>query len=467
MSLLARAPIRLRLTLWYVFLLAVVLGAFAAGVYLFLRHTLYQNLDESIESRSATLLNVVQFEGDRPTLSDQVLLSDLKEREEFVRVFDSEGNLSFDGTSDFGEVAVDSRALAAGLAGESTIKSVKAGAEDDPLRVLSSPMKLDGTVVGVLEVGRSEGDVSDTLSTLLLIMGIAYPVTLAIASFGGVFLAGRALTPVGNITRAARQISAEDLSKRLDMQLPDDEVGELARTFDEMIARLEDAFRRQRRFAADASHELRTPLTVIKGQIEVSLQKDREPETYRHVLQAVNEEVDRLIRLATSLLTLTRADAGQIPLTWEKVNLGDILIGVADQVRSSADDKGVRLRLEVTPPVTVQADEDLLIQLVLNLLDNSIKYTPQGGEVEVTLTANGHDVELRVKDTGLGIPHEHLPYLFDRFYRVDKARSRSDGGVGLGLAISHWIVQAHGGSISVDSTPKVGSTFTVILPTQR
>ena len=298
-------------------------------------------------------------------------------------------------------------------------------------------------------------------------MGIAYPVTLVVAGFGGIFLAGRALSPIDNITRVARHISAENLGQRLNLRLPDDEVGRLAQTFDEMIARLDDAFRRQRQFTADASHELRTPLTVIKGQIDVSLQKEREPEAYRQVLRSVNEEVDRLIRLAGSLLALTRADAGQIPLTFEHVDVPEVVTGVSDQVRSTAIEKGVRFQLEPGPAAAIQADEDLLLQLMLNLLDNAIKYTPPGGQVNVGWGMNGNQVALWVQDTGIGISREHVPSLFDRFYRVDKARSRAEGGVGLGLAISRWSVEAHGGSIQVESTPGKGSTFTVLLPTLR
>ena len=356
--------------------------------------------------------------------------------------------------------------MAHALAGESNSRKVKLD-DDDPLRVKTLPILLDGAVVGALEVGQSEDDVSDTLATLIIIMAIAYPVTLVVASLGGFFLAGRALSPIDNITRAARQISAEDLGQRLGLRLPDDEVGRLARTFDEMIARLEDAFRRQRQFTADASHELRTPLTIIKGQIEVSLQKDRESEAYRQVLQGVNEEVDRLIRLSGSLLTLTRADAGQIPLTFEAVDVGDIVAGIVEQVRPAATDKGIAIGYDPGPPLTVKADEDLMLQLMLNLLDNAIKYTPRGGKVSVGWSTDGKLVALQVKDTGIGIAPEHLPYLFDRFYRVDKARTRAEGGAGLGLAISHWIAQVHNASIDVYSAPGQGPSFTLLLPAQN
>jgi two-component system OmpR family sensor kinase len=382
-------------------------------------------------------------------------------------LFDAAGDVRFVETSGEHQIPVDRGAVSAALAGRPTTRSTRYIDDDDRIRVAVVPVVRQGAVVGALEVGEPEEDVVETLSSLLLVMGIAYPVALALAGFGGMFLAGRALSPIDSITTAARDITAEDLSGRLELRLPDDEVGRLARTFDEMIARLDDAFRRQRQFAADASHELRTPLTVIKGQIDVSLQRDREPEAYQGVLRAVNEEVDRLIRLAGSLLTLTRADGGQIPLAFEAVDVGDLVAGVVEQLRPAAGDQGVDLRLDTGPPVTMEADQDLLIQLMLNVLDNAIKYTPNGGLVNAGWGTNGQRVELRVRDTGPGIAAEDIPYVFDRFYRADKARSRAAGGVGLGLAISRWIAEAHGGSIHVVSTLGEGSTFTVSLPTSR
>ena len=469
---LARAPIRLRLTLWYVLLLSVILAAFAAGVYLLLRHTLYQNLDASVQNRASALVNVVQYDAGGAALSLQTNSGQTgsgasSQRERFVRVFDLAGEVKFVEADGNHQVPVDREAVSAALDGRSTTRSTKYIRDDDRIRVAAVPIARKGAIVGVLEVGQAEEDVSKTLASLLLVMGIAYPAALALAGFGGMFLAGRALSPIDSITTAARNITAEDLSGRLDLQLPDDEVGRLARTFDDMIARLDDAFRRQRRFAADASHELRTPLTVIKGQIDVSLQRDREPEAYQGVLRDVNEEVDRLIRLAGSLLTLTRADGGQIPLTFEAVDVGDLVSGVVEQLRPAAGDRGVDLYLDAAPPVTVEADQDLLIQLMLNLLDNAIKYTPNGGRVHAGWETNAQSVELRVLDTGLGISPDDIPYVFDRFYRADKARSRAGGGAGLGLAISQWIAEAHGGSIRVVSAVGEGSTFTVSLPTSR
>jgi heavy metal sensor kinase len=454
--------IRLRLTLWYVLLLAVILAGFSAGIYLTLRHNLYGNLDDSLATRANDLMPLVSYDGTSPTLSPNVSASSPEPGEQFVRVYDTSGEPTFDDSGQAGTVPGDAEAVQRALSGRTSTRGVSVDGE--PFRVLVVPVQQEGRITGALEVGRAADDVSDALRSLLLILGVAYPVTLVVASFGGAFLAGRALAPIDKLTRLARRISAEDLSQRLDLRLPDDEVGRLARTFDEMITRLEDAFRRQRQFTADASHELRTPLTVIKGQVEVALTRPREPDAYREVLQNINEQVDRLARLVGSLLTLARADAGQIQVALEATDVPDLVAAAVEQVRPVAQQRDITLVLAAGPPVTLRADEDLLLQLLLNLLDNAMKHTPSGGRVTVGWSADAARAELVVRDTGVGIPPEHLPHIFDRFYRADKARSRAEGGVGLGLSICRWIAEAHGGSISVESTPGQGATFTVRLP---
>ena len=454
--------IRLRLTVWYVLLLAIILAAFSIGMYVALRHILYSNLDQSLENSATAFLDIIQYDENRPTLAIRFPSDDPSEEERFVRVFDTSGASTFDNSSKLGDIPVDAHALDDALAGRSTVRTLTTAG--DPIRVKTLPITRDGQVSGVMEVGLAADDASDALATFLLIVGLAYPLTLGLASFGGAFLARRALSPVDNLTRLARHISAEDLSQRLNLRLPNDEVGRLARTFDEMIARLDEAFRRQREFTANASYELRTPLTVMKGEIDVALQRERAPEDYRRVLQAVNDEVDRLIHLAGSLLTLTRADAGEIPLTLENVDVAQVVAGAVEHLHSIAVQKGVELQSLPGDSVTVRADEGLLLQLLLNLIDNAIKYTPAGGRVTTGWGLDGEQVVLWVRDTGPGIPEEHLPHLFERFYRVDKSRSRAEGSVGLGLAISRWIAEVHGGSLHAESLPGKGSTFTFVAP---
>ena len=454
--------IRVRLTLWYVLLLAVILAGFSAGVYLALRQRLYENLDDSLETRAAVLLEALDYQDGSPTLETDGQTTDPDEGEHFTRVYDSAGAPTFDDSAAAGRPQVDAAAVQSALQGSVTVLRVKSS--EQRMRVRIVPVRRGGNVVGALEVGVSEEDVSDTLRTLLIIIAFGYPLALVVASGGGVFLAGRALSPIDRMTRVARKISAEDLSQRLDLHLADDEVGRLAQTFDEMIARLDEAFRRQRQFTADASHELRTPLTAIKGQTEVALQRDRDANAYREVLRAVNGEVDRMIRLVGGLLTLARADARQIPVNRETVELHRIVTDAVEQIRPAAADKGISINVRSDSGIRLIADQDLILQLVLNLLDNAVKHTPGGGRIEVSWRAAGDYAEVTFSDTGPGIPAEHLPHIFDRFYRANQARSRAEGGAGLGLSICRWIAEAHEGSIGAESIPGKGSTFTVRLP---
>ena len=260
----ARVPrsIRLRLTLWYVLILAVLLAASRAGVYLIQRQDLYASLDRSIRNRANTLLEEVIYKQGRPTLAGRVSSGDAGE--DFVRVWDASGRVTFDSNAADSDHPVDPISANQALEGTTIVRTVVVNGE--PMRVRTLPIRRGDSIAGVfiagvLEVGQSQEDLTETLEVLLLILAVAYPVTLGVASIGG-------------LTRLARRISAEDLSERLDMNLPDEEVGRLAKTFDEMIARLDSAFRRQREFTADASHELRTPFTVLKGQIEVALQRE-------------------------------------------------------------------------------------------------------------------------------------------------------------------------------------------------
>ena len=470
---LSRRGIRVRLTLWYLLVLAIVLALLGGGVYFALRESLDDSLEASVRSRSDALLGVVRLEDGRPVLPDSVVnaapvpdddgdFDDDVDDEQYARTWDRAGNVVSDSGGADAEVETTWSDVISVIGG--TDLWISLPGEDASFTILIRPIVADGEVVGALEVGQSHEEIDETLGALLIILTIAMPITLVLAGIGGLLIAGRALEPVDSVTRLARQISAEDLSGRLDLDLPDDELGRLSRTFDEMIARLEGAFRRQRQFTADASHELRTPLTALKGQVEVALARPRDPSEYQAVLAGVNEEVDRLIRLVGSLLTLARADAGEIPLAREPISLDAAVTGVVEQLEPLAAQRGIAIVEEPGPAVTVQADESLLLQLLLNLLDNALKYTPSGGEVRVTWGVDGSHAFVTVSDSGIGIDPDHLPHIFERFYRVDRARSRSEGGTGLGLAISRWIVDAHGGEISATSTPGEGSNFTVRLP---
>jgi two-component system OmpR family sensor kinase len=275
-----------------------------------------------------------------------------------------------------------------------------------------------------------------------------------------------AFAPINRLTSIARRIEAGDLHERVPVPRSKDEVQGLALTFNEMIERLEKAFTRQRRFVADASHELRTPVAAIRSMTDVVLAQSGpvESEEYVSVLRDVNAEADRLGHLISDLLALARTDENQLLLERELVRLDLLVADVAATTEPLAAERGITIEVLAQQPVTVLGDEVRLIQVIMNLIDNANAYTNAGGKVTLEVVVKYNNAYLMVRDTGIGIAKEHLDHIFERFYRVDPARSRAAGGTGLGLAITEWIVRAHGGRITVESEVGQGTTFTIVLP---
>ena len=452
-------PIRVRLTLWYVALLAVILLAFSGFLYLSLSRSLRDEQDAGLKAAAAQLRANTDFQNGQPSLGDAA--SQLSPGVT-VAMYDSSGTALLGGVSRWPALAAAS-ARDQAAKGSETFVTVQTGA-NNAWRVLAAPVQENGRTLAVLEVGQSEGELQTALGQLLLLIGLAVPATLVLAAGGGLFLAHRALSPIDRITRTAGRIGAEDLSRRLGMAESHDEVGRLASTFDDMLERLESAFQRQRRFTADASHELRTPLAIVASQVDVALERPRSVDEYRDALGVVRNEAERMRQLVSELLMLARADSGQELLEEEPVRLYELAGEVVEQLLPLSEAKGLRLEVGRTDPAVVKGDETRLMQLLFNLADNALKYTPAGGTVTISVEQRDGQALLAVSDTGIGIAPRHLPHLFERFYRVDKARSRAEGGSGLGLAICDWIARAHGGKIEVDSTPGLRSTFTVLLP---
>jgi heavy metal sensor kinase len=302
------------------------------------------------------------------------------------------------------------------------------------------------------------------LQSIRNIFYLGYPITLLVAGLGGFALARKSLSPVVEMSNQAQRMGATNLRERLTISNPTDELGRLASTFNELLSRLEQSFEKMRVFMADASHELRTPLAIIRGEADVALSQERSTAEYKESLLIVQDEARRLSGIVDDMLALARADAGQHPLQSRDLYLNDVVDDTCRAMQVLAARKGVMLLVEPMPDIPFVGDEDLLRRLMLNLLDNGIKYTPLGGSVTVKLVAGPPEVQIVVSDTGVGIPAEAAPHVFERFYRVERARSREDGGSGLGLAIAKWVAQAHGGDIKLSSRPGLGTTFTVSLP---
>jgi len=316
----------------------------------------------------------------------------------------------------------------------------------------------------LLIVARSQGFAQVAINQLLVIIGVTAPLTLLLAMAGGAFLTSRALEPIAHITRTAKAIGAEDLSRRLGLHRANDEVGRMAVTFDHMLERLDGAFERQRRFTADASHELRTPLAMLVSRAGMALERPRTPAQYQDALRAIRDDGLRMARMVNDLLMLARADAGDTPAVTERLDAGELVRSVADAMTPLAAERGVALTADAEDDVVLDGDQTRLTQLLVNLVDNAFAHTNEGGSVRLCAgRQNGFGV-LRVSDTGTGIPPEDLPHVFQRFFRVERGRGRDRGGAGLGLSLCKSIALAHGGDISLESVLGKGTSVTVSLP---
>jgi heavy metal sensor kinase len=451
-------PVRIKLTAWYLLLLGLTLGGFTGYLYFRLERKIINQADTALQiagSQSLVYLsdnnNALAF-ADKP--SRQNTVQRLIEAGFAVRLITPQGKI-VDGFGKYQEVPL----WIPSASGYTRLARNKAD-----WRLISQPVIRQGQIIGWLQIAKSLEaleEISDKLSAELLFL---LPFILIIAGCGGLFLSSRALQPISQITQTAQAISAIDLAQRLNYKGAKDEVGQLATTFDQMLERLQAGFEREQRFTADAAHELRTPLTVIKGRIDVTRSRERTPDEYEQTLQDLEQEVDRLIRLSNGLLLLARIDRGQLPFEPLPVDLNNLLEVIVEQVQYAAESQQIKLLNNLTPDLWVQGDPDQLTSLFLNLVDNAVKYTPQGGVVWVRSNFHSNVVQVMIINTGYGISKEHLPHLFERFYRADSARSQGKSGAGLGLAIAHEIARLHGGTIIADSIPNKETTFTVTLP---
>lgn len=330
-------------------------------------------------------------------------------------------------------------------------------------RVMERPARTAHRDV-ILRILRDESGLRRTQHELADVTLFGLPLAVLLAVAGGWFVARRSLAPVGTMAARAGEITASSLSQRLPVANRHDELGQLATVFNATLQRLENSFAELRRFAADASHELRTPLTALQAEGEVALNNARDPEQFRQSIGAMLEEAQRLQDLVESLLTLARAEADQQPLQRVPIELGALTREVSESLRILADEKNQQLTVETEGNITLTADATLLRHALLNLVHNAIRYTPDGGRITIRCSRRNQDAVIEVTDTGEGIAPEHHEKVFERFYRVDKARSRAEGGAGLGLAIAKLAVERHGGRIELQSSVGQGSVFRVVLP---
>lgn len=464
-------PIRLQIALLFgVFLVAVILSV-GMVVLTALDNTLERQTEEALRLRASRVEREIAVgENDRLDPEDvEAGLLELAPLDEFsapgiyVQVRDERGEvIAASPNLPRGELPVTPEMIATALGGESAFLTVPAGTER--LRLLAEPVDIGDRVAGIIVVGQSQRPLEATrqeMQELILLVGVA---AVVVAVVGGWWLTARVLGPVAEVTRVARQIAATGrFERRIAPRRSKDELGDLTATFNDMLERLERTFRRQREFVADASHELRGPLMVIRGNLDL-LRLGLPDEAQRQSIREATEEVERMSRLASDLLFLARSDVQDV-LEQENVAL-DAVVAEAWERARALDGVSHELQLARLDAVTVRGDRVRLGQVVWNLLENALRYTPAGGRVTVSLACDQGTATLTVADTGAGIAADHLPRIFERFYRVDRSRSRREGGAGLGLAIVKHVAEAHAGSVVVQSHPGRGSTFSVTLPVE-
>jgi len=482
--------IRLKLTVWYSIVLLLALATFGITAYLYTGETLSDNLNISLRSEAEWLRESLEgkpgyergktrnprkdFLHTTPnadsnsaddesgeSAEDYEIWNKIYEhslvnsKKQFIFIFDRR-NKPFYRSYNLG---LDTLPSPAGLV---------------PYKVTVSRSSLNGRAIRLaalntkfyrIRVAYPEDDIGEVLQNLFSIFLVLIPIVLLISITGGYFLAKQSLKPVDDITQTARKITATKLSERLNVINPRDEIGRLTETLNDMISRLEASFEQIGQFSIDASHELRTPLTIMRGEIEVALKGNQTPAYYKETLASLLDEVMRMANIIEGLILLAKADGGTERLNRKPMRLDRLVNEIKEDAEVLAQQKEIDISISRLDEATIMGDEIRLRQLMLNLVENAIKYTPDHGKVMLSLEANNGDANFTVEDTGIGIAKGDLGKIFDRFYRVDKSRSRLPDGLGLGLSISKWIAEAHGGNLVAESEVGVGTKFTLILPT--
>lgn len=469
--------VRMRLTLWYVCVLALVLVAFSIGVYVQVASSYYNRMDSGLRQVVKAIGAAIDRElaaGRSEQEAAHVAQDELLFPRQATAVYIDSGQIVNERPTKSGNTA-PLPPLDAIPENDTYFFNDMTGERPGGVGRRVAVRRISSVIserTFIIAVSQPLERVTDELKEIRNIFYIAVPLALALAGVGGWFLARRSLAPVVVMSERARRIGAKNLEERLPVVNPRDELGRLASTFNELLARLGAAFAQQRRFMADASHELRTPLSVMRTASSVTLEREHRDESeYREALRIVGEQARRLTRIVEDMFTLARADAGHRALQRSEFYLDELLAESARAAAVLGARKGVEVALDDSAEAPFTGDEGLMRQMFLNLLDNAVKHTPQGGRVNARLEVRNGDYRVTVSDTGSGIPAEAQPHIFERFFRADKARARSEpgngGGAGLGLSIAQWIAHAHGGDLKLQRSDARGSIFVASLPFRR
>lgn len=453
--------IGVRLTVWYLAIFAVAQLAFGAGMWFILREHLYDLVDDGLESQAEDLKNFLAGHGKDASIADlQRLVTEAYAREhpgDYLELSAENGDLIY--RSEFLQRHPFIKLPSTRRRGSAKNRRI----DGRPFRFLVQQLEVNGHAYTAL-TGAQTDDVVETLSLFRSYLLMFAPALFLLAAVGGHWLSRRALSPVDDIVRSAREISGSNLNARLQKLETGDELQRLSDTLNEMLARIETTFLRITEFTADASHELRTPVSLIRTEAELALRRSRGEAEYKESLRHILLEAERTSGLIEQLLSLARADSGREALHMESVNLSQVLRAVAESWQQLAAIRNLQFSSSIADEAVVTGDAGILRRLADILLDNAFKYTPSPGSVHLSLERKAENAVLTVQDTGVGIPKEEHQKIFERFYRIDKARSRVHGGAGLGLAIAQWIVGQHRGTIALESRAGVGTTFRVEIP---
>lgn len=457
--------ISFRLVVWYTSLLTGIFLLLGVLLYLGLQHFVESDMRQSQTRRARqignTLIAHIPQTGEAYVTQEMKSLYAPEINNRFIRLVRDDGGLIYqsgppaDGS--FNPAEVPRINLAPGV--EASQKVRLSG--DKTMLVVVASYPAENNHNDIVEVGALLDPVEAMLDHLFLQLALGLPLAVAIIAGGGWLLVRRALQPVAEITRAAEQITQHNTSERVPVPRTGDELEKLSLSLNRMIARLDDAFRNSTRFVADASHELRTPLTILHGELEMLAEDAQLPSETRERVFSMLEEVARLGKIVEQLFALSRLDAGEAQTVWQSLDLAEMARTTADQMSLLAEDKQIAIACDAQAPVLVEGDPVRLKQIVVNLLDNAIKYTPANGSIQLSVNALNQQAILEVSDNGLGIPAEALPHVFERFYRVDQSRPNDSGSAGLGLSIVKSICSAHGAEVEVQSALRKGSCFRV------
>jgi len=453
------SSLRFRITVWYTVFFSLLFAAFAIFLYQVLAREALRRLDETLRSESAT--------------APRLFLEELDEAKgdaaEAARVVIAEDRLAAGDLAIFQDRALVASSAPLSAEERNTLLATSSGVVALPrlgrygARAAASAIERNGRRY-LLVVAAPLDTMAADLAAVRTVLWLTLPPLIALAALGGWWVATRNVAPLGWMAAQASAISCSNLEQRLEIGRAARELTVLAAAFNELLARIDQSFDAMRRFVADASHEMRTPVAVVRGEAEVALSRDRTPAEYQASLGLILDESRRLSKLVDDLLQLARADAGHVRLRDDEFYLNDLVAECCRSLQSLAAARQIDVQCQAATDAPFHGDQELLRRLVVNLLDNAIRYSEPGGRVEAAVYGAGADLRIVIADDGPGIPPDAAPHVFDRFYRADKARERERGGSGLGLAIVKWIAESHDGAVTFATHPGEGTTFTVSLP---